>query len=126
VVDGIYREEGIKYDIVAEHEDTLWKMGLIPQEVIDTVTPMLKDVVDPTINGTGRQLKVRSCTVAAKTGTAEIGDNKSREISWFVGYRTDVPEEDARLVLVMLEIPADSKYTSLKFDIARAMLEMES
>ena len=126
IVEGIYREEGIQYDVVSEHVDSLWKTGLVPQEVIDTITPMLKDVVDPTINGTGRQLKVRSCTVAAKTGTAEIGDNKSREISWFVGYRTDVPEEDARLVLVMLEIPADSKYTSLKFDIARAMLEMDA
>ena len=63
---------------------------------------------------------------AGKTGTAEIGSDKSREISWFVGFRTGVSDEDARLALVMIEIPNEDKYTNLKFDIARAMLEMEA
>ena len=99
---------------------------MISEAAIDTITPMLKDVVNKEINGTGRQLRVENCVVAAKTGTAEIGNDKSREISWFVGYRTGVSDEDARLVLVMLEIPADTKYTTLKFDIARAMLELNT
>ncbi len=126
VVEGIYEENGVKYEVVEKHENRLWKENVISDAAIETITPMLKDVVDRTINGTGRELKVTSCVVAAKTGTAEIGANKSREISWFVGYRTGVSEEDARLVLVMLEIPADTKYTKLKFDIARAMLELDT
>ncbi len=125
VVEGIYRENGVKYDVVQQHADSLWKAGVISDAAIETITPMLQDVVDRSINGTGRNLKVESCVVAAKTGTAEIGNDKSREISWFVGYRTGVADEDARLVLVMLEIPAEDKYTSLKFDIARAMLELD-
>lgn len=125
-MEGIYEENGVKYEVVEKHENRLWKENVISDAAIETITPMLKDVVDRTINGTGRELKVTSCVVAAKTGTAEIGANKSREISWFVGYRTGVSEEDARLVLVMLEIPADTKYTKLKFDIARAMLELDT
>ena len=64
--------------------------------------------------------------MSGKTCTSEIGSDKSREISWFVGFRTGVSDEDARLALVMIEIPNEDKYTSLKFDIARAMLEMEA
>lgn len=126
VVEGIYQENGVKYDVVEQHVARLWKENVISEAAIDTITPMLKDVVNKEINGTGRQLRVENCVVAAKTGTAEIGNDKSREISWFVGYRTGVSDEDARLVLVMLEIPADTKYTTLKFDIARAMLELNT
>ncbi len=126
VVESVRREEGIRSVEVSAHQSSVWKTGVISQSAIDIITPMLKDVVDPTINGTGQKLKVKGCTVAAKTGTAEIGNDKSREISWFVGYRVGVSQEDARLVLVMLEIPAESKYTSLKFDIARALLSMKT
>ena len=126
VVEGVYRENGIKYEVVERHETSLWKENVISAAAIETITPMLKDVVDKELNGTGRQLRVKSCVVAAKTGTAEIGNDKSREISWFVGYRTGVSDEDARLVLVMLEIPAETKYTTLKFDIARTMLELDT
>ena len=125
VVEGVYKENGVKYEVVTQHETSLWKENVISEAAIETITPMLKDVVDRSINGTGRELKVENCVVAAKTGTAEIGDDKSREISWFAGYRTGVSEEDARLVLVMLEVPADTKYSSLKFDIARSMLELD-
>lgn len=126
VVEGVYKEEGIKYDLVTQHPDAPWRTDVISDAAIATITPMLEDVVDPELNGTGRKLRVKSCTVAAKTGTAEIGNDKSREISWFAGFRTGVSEEDERLVLVMLEIPADEDYTSLKFDIAREMLEIET
>ncbi len=126
VVKGLYRDNGILSEEVTAHVLSAWKTGVISQSAIDIITPMLKDVVDPNINGTGRSLKVKGCTVAAKTGTAEIGNDKSREISWFVGYRVGVADEDARLVLVMLEIPADDAYTTLKFDIARALLNLET
>ncbi len=126
VVKGLYRENGILFDEVTEHEISAWRTDVISDAAIALITPMLEDVVDPELNGTGRNLKVKGCKVAAKTGTAEIGDNKSREISWFVGFRVGVGAEDERLVLVMLEIPAQEEYTSLKFEIARAMLNMGS
>lgn len=125
VVEGLYREDGIRYKRVKQHPDASWKQDVISERAIDIITPYLEDVTNPAINGTGRNLKAKGCTVAAKTGTAEIGSSKSREISWFVGYRTGVSDGDARLVLVMLEVPAESKYAGLKFDIARPLLSME-
>jgi len=126
VVRGLYRDQGILSKEIIGHVLSAWKTGVISDSAIGVLTPMLEDVVDPEINGTGRNLKVKGCTVAAKTGTAEIGNDKSREIAWFAGYRVGVSDEDARLVLVMLEIPAEDDYTELKFDIARALLNMES
>ena len=76
-------------------------------------------MVDHNLNGTGRSLKVTSVTVAAKTGTAEIGNDKSRQISWFAGFRCDTEDKDARLVLVMLEVPTTDEYASLKFDMLK-------
>lgn len=126
LIEGYYRENGFRYRETEKSEKQTWKTGVVSSDAIMTLTPMLEDVVDPTINGTGRNLKVRSCKIAAKTGTAEIGNDKSREISWFVGFRTGVEEEQARLVLVMVEIPTgDAELTSIKFELARPMLEIK-
>ncbi len=124
VVKGLYREDGILSREAVGRAPSAWRTGVISDAAISTLIPMLEAVVDPDINGTGRNLKVKGCKVAAKTGTAEIGNDKSREISWFAGYRVGVSEEDARLVLVMLEIPAKEEFTQLKFDIARALLNL--
>ncbi len=124
IIEGLYETEGIKYHNVSKTTPTVWKSGVIGQSALDIVVPYLKDVVDPKLNGTGQSLRVSSVTVAAKTGTAEIGNDKSRQISWFAGFRCDVEDADARLVLVMLEVPTTEEYASLKFDIAREMLKM--
>ena len=76
-------------------------------------------------------------TIIGKTGTAEITDDKSKELAWFVAWRdkepdgTDITTEEARLVCVMLEInlnsegkiPANTEIAQMKFDIARCMLK---
>ena len=126
IVDGLYETEGIKYNDVSRVSPKVWKSGVIEQHSLDVIVPYLKDVVDHNLNGTGRSLKVTSVTVAAKTGTAEIGNDKSRQISWFAGFRCDTEDKDARLVLVMLEVPTTDEYASLKFDIAREMLKMSA
>ena len=126
IVDGLYETEGIKYNNVSRASPKVWKSGVIEQHSLDVIVPYLKDVVDHSLNGTGRSLKVTSVTVAAKTGTAEIGNDKSRQISWFAGFRCDTEDKDARLVLVMLEVPTTDEYASLKFDIAREMLKMSA
>ena len=124
IVKGLRRENGILSEQVSETERKVWRGDVMSDYAISTLTPMLEHVVSRDYNGTGYKLKVSSCTVAAKTGTAEVGNDKSREISWFAGFRTGVSEEDERLVLVMLEVPSKDEYSSLKFDIAREMLKM--
>lgn len=126
IVEGLYKTEGSRYSAVSIREPEIWIENAVTQSAVSNLLPMLEDVVNSKYNGTGRPLRVKNCTVAGKTGTAEIGSDKSREISWFVGFRTGVSDEDARLALVMIEIPNEDKYTSLKFSIARAMLEMET
>jgi penicillin-binding protein len=126
IVKGIYRTDGTEYVPEYETEPGMWKEGVIDGKTIDILEPMLKDVVDSQYNGTGSKLRVRDCVIAGKTGTAEIGNDKNREIAWFAGYRTGVDKDDARLVLVMLEVPARDEYSNLKFDIARQLLKMGS
>ncbi len=126
IVRAFYEEDGIRIHMVKESETEIWKENAVPDSVISDLLPMLEDVASRDYNGTGHPLKVNSCVVAAKTGTAEIGNDKSREISWFAGFRTGVSEENARLVLVMLEVPVGTEYSTLKFDIARELLKMSS
>lgn len=62
-----------------------------------------------------------------KTGTAELDAAKTRAISWFVGFRMGMENvEDERLVLVMFDVPYTDEYTSLKFDVARELLKLET
>ncbi|MBQ6704179.1 MAG: hypothetical protein IJN08_05130 [Clostridia bacterium] len=126
IVESLCETKGITYDTVSATEPRLWKSGVIDQASLDIVVPYLQDVVDHDLNGTGRSLKVNSVQVAAKTGTAEIGNDKSREISWFAGFRCGVEPADARLVLVMLEVPTEDEFQSLKFDVARELLKMSA
>ena len=125
VAKALYETDGLKYAPVKTFEGGTWIQGAIQPETIESLIPMMKDIMDPKLNGTGKRLRARGCTVAGKTGTAEIGSDKSREISWFVGFRTDVPEEDELLVLVVLEIPTDDEYKYIKFDIARELISMD-
>lgn len=126
LVHSLFKTDGRDYSAVWTREISVWKEGVIEESSIRTLTPMLEHVTSPDYNGTGRPLKVNSCTVAAKTGTAEIGSDKSREISWFVGYRTGVEPEQERLVMVMLEVPAKDEYGELKFEIARHLLKLSA
>lgn len=120
----LYATDGVDYKPVEVFEPATWIEGAVKTSTIATLLPMMKNIMSPDYNGTGRYLRARGCTVAGKTGTAEIGSDKSREISWFVGFRVDVPEEDELLVLVLIEIPTTDPYKNLKFDIARELISM--
>ena len=74
---------------------------------------MLQGVVDPNKNGTGRSLRVTNVDVAAKTGSAEIGKDKTRMYSWFAGFRLNVAQEDERVVIVMLDVRDSGAYSSV-------------
>lgn len=117
VVKGLYRTEGTEYTPVTQHENSVWKANILKQSTVDTLTPMLEDVIQ---SGTGAWLRMDN--IAGKTGTAQVGNDRSKEINWFVGYRLRTEED--RLVLVMLEVPANSKaFSQTKFDIARELLK---
>lgn len=126
VIDGLWSGSQTEYAPLWENSPETWKAGVISTYSLSKIVPMLEDVVNSDYNGTGRRLRVTSCTVAGKTGTAEIGSDKSREISWFAGFRVGVESGEERLVLVMLEVPASTEYSTLKLDIARHLLKMSA
>ena len=125
VTKALYRTEGIDYEPIRTFESGTWIEGAIQPETVATLEPMMENIMSRDYNGTGRFLRARNVKCAGKTGTAEIGSDKTREVSWVVAYRVDVPEEDELLVLVMLEIPTTDPYKHLKFDVARELISME-
>lgn len=119
IVDGLYKVTGISYSEQAKTAPEIWRGNVVTGSSIDAIVPMLVDVVK---RGTGYQLKMDD--IAAKTGTAQLGDDRKREISWFVGFR--VNSEEPRLVLVMLEIPANEhELSATRFHIARSLFQTE-
>ena len=127
ITDSIYRTEGIKHICVETVSPSVWIPNAISESTVNQIVPMLEGVMDPEKNGTGRKLRVPDCVIAGKTGTAELDAAKTRAISWFVGFRMGMENvEDERLVLVMFDVPYTDEYTSLKFDVARELLKLET
>ena len=125
VMSALYRTDGVEYSAYETFENGTWIEGAVQPKTIEILLPIMKNIMTKGSGGTGQNLNARGVTVAGKTGTAEIGSDKSREISWVVCFRTDIPEEDELLVLVVLEVPNDKHYTGMKFDIARELISMD-
>ncbi len=142
VVDSVWHADGTNYSLVYENEPQVWK-HLLQQSTVDTLLPSLRMVC---LEGTARFMSrsfitkgplTLGYTFAGKTGTAEITDDKSRELAWFVCWRDTVSDtgepvtaENARLCCVMLElnlvngkIPSNTEIAQMKYDIARALLK---
>ena len=109
------RTDGLKYDTLSETKPEVWKKGAVAKRTLNILTPLLEDVVN---KGTAKQAKIPGVRIAGKTGTAEIGSEKSREISWFAGYWLDGYYD--RLVVVMADVAANQG--SVKFEIAKDLL----
>ena len=125
ITDGLYVTDGVEYKCIRKSEYSVWMEDAISTNAINKIIPMLQGVVDPNKNGTGRSLRVTNVDVAAKTGSAEIGKDKTRMYSWFAGFRLNVAQEDERVVIVMLDVPDSGAYSSLKFQIARELLKLD-
>ena len=125
IMDGLYVTDGVEYKCIRKSEYSVWMEDAISTNAINKIIPMLQGVVDPNKNGTGRSLRVTNVDVAAKTGSAEIGKDKTRMYSWFAGFRLNVAQEDERVVIVMLDVPDSGAYSSLKFQIARELLKLD-
>ena len=137
VVDSIWHADGTDYTLVEQHYPQVY-MQLIQPTTVEMIYPALQQVCEI---GTARHMNKSFITkaplktgysFAGKTGTAEITDNKTKELAWFGCWRdkdasgNPVTEENARMIVVMLEIDltsAPTEWAQMKFDIARAMLK---
>ncbi|MGI6169601.1 MAG: penicillin-binding transpeptidase domain-containing protein [Christensenellales bacterium] len=118
VVSSLTQDNGRSYEAVEETQPSLWKENVIDPSTLQTLTPMLEQVMT---NGTGRSLRVDGVTIAGKTGTGRGGDNK--ELGWFAGWWEDGDEN--RLALVLVEGSQETTGSS-KFNIARALLQPDT
>ena len=110
------RTEGTEYVVVEEMPVSVWKEDVVTQDALETIVPMLHRVVE---EGTGRRADIDGLTIYGKTGTAEIGSDKTREIGWFIAFVDN--EEYSRLVSVTLELPANYEGT-IRYDLVRELL----
>ncbi|MBT7121905.1 MAG: hypothetical protein HN948_02725, partial [Clostridia bacterium] len=115
LVEQICQTDGLAYNILQQNDAQVWIENAVSQASLDVLLPLLRKVVK---SGTGQYVKISGVDIAGKTGTAEIGNDKSREISWFAGYWTD--GYYPRLVIVMVDTAAEEG--AVKFDIAKKLL----
>ena len=107
------RTDGLEYVTLEDRDAKLWIGDAISGRSLNMLEPILNDVIE---QGTGRKARISGIDIAGKTGTAEI--DKTREISWFVGYWQNGSYD--RLVVVMVDGAAEEG--SVKFDIAKELL----
>lgn len=110
------RMEGTDYAVVDEYSESVWKENIISDHALSTIVPMLRRVVE---EGSGRKNHINGLTICGKTGTAEIGSDKTREIAWMIAFVENADYN--RLVCVTLELPANYKGT-IRYDLARELL----
>ena len=132
VVESIWQTENtIDYVEKYRHDPETWKT-ICSAANANAMMNMMIGVCRIEHGGTGRYLGVRSYVVAGKTGTAEVGTQKEKELAWFIAFRqsnpdgSEIKEEDERLVLVMLELDMNNlpdEYSLMKFKIAQALLK---
>lgn len=116
LVRAIRRMEGTDYAVVDEYSESVWKENIISDHALSTIVPMLRRVVE---EGSGRKIHINGLTICGKTGTAEIGSDKTREIAWMIAFVENADYN--RLVCVTLELPANYKGT-IRYDLAHELL----
>jgi penicillin-binding protein len=103
LVSGFKKMDGVSsYETVSAIEPSLLSENLISDRSLEYITPMLRKVVT---TGSGYNSRLADIETLGKTGTAEIGGNKEREIAWSIMFVRGMEYE--RLVCVVLEVPTD-------------------
>jgi penicillin-binding protein len=122
VVKSVNITQGPNYVEVKTFAPTVWRKGVVSQKNLNILLPYLKRVAQM---GTARALNqyknLKDYEICAKTGTAEIGNDKTREIAWLMAFTT---KKIDRLVCVCLEVPADGG--KIRTEIAKRMLAAEA
>ena len=101
-----------------ETSPTVWLEGLVDSGSYSAIEQAMEDVM--TI-GTAKSVRA-PFKMAGKTGTAEIGNDKSREISWLATYKNEDPKD----LVLMITLDTPSNQGGIKTDIARILLRVES
>ena len=115
IIEKMYAEEDGDYTQVYSPTPIVWKENLVSEYSLTKIENVLRDVVD---FGTAEAVKISGKNVYGKTGTAEIGNDKSREIAWFIGY---VYYPEPLLVCVTLEVPSGEG--AVRYEIAKPLLD---
>ena len=135
VVESIWQAEGQDYVETYHHESgETWKTICSEQHANEMAKMMVGVCALPEDKGgTARYLGIRrTYVIAGKTGTAEVGKEKEKELAWFIGFReskkdgTAFDPDEERLVLVMLELDMNNlpeEYSMMKFMIGRVLLK---
>lgn len=104
----------------AASERTVWKSAGLSSSTLSDVLEGLRMVVygnDEGDNGTAKAIRIDGQKLAAKTGTALKGTDKTESNSWIVAFQ----EDGDKLVLVLVEGPRNEGGEP-KLEIAREML----
>ncbi|MGI6151534.1 MAG: penicillin-binding transpeptidase domain-containing protein [Christensenellales bacterium] len=109
--------QGEKYLVEQCAAPELWMRVQYDSSARDAIEQSLTDV---TVVGTARTLRP-PFEMAGKTGTAEIGNEKDREIGWLAIYRNEEPKDT--VLVVTLDTPEG--YSEVKLPIARYLLRRE-
>jgi len=115
IVEKIFSDIDGDYQQVFAATPIVWKDDVISEYSHAKLESILRDVVD---FGTAHDVSISGKNVYGKTGTAEIGNDKSREIAWFIGY---VYYPEPLLVCVTLEVPAGEG--AVRYKIAKPLLD---
>jgi penicillin-binding protein len=122
IVKSVNSTHGPEYIADQSFTPSVWRKGVVSQKNLNILLPYLKLVAQV---GTAKALlsdgKLADYGLCAKTGTAEIGNDKTKEISWLIAFTTKKMD---RLVCVTIEVPAG--VTDLRTEIARQMLEADA
>lgn len=105
--------ENHQYKVSEQFDPTVWKEDVIDSYSQSVISPFLRKVVT---HGTGKGAYLSGVNIYGKTGTAEIGNDETREIAWFIGYTKDT---NPKLVCITLEVPAEQG--RVKLDIAKEL-----
>lgn len=112
-----YDEEG-NYVTVESFEPEVWKKSVIGSDALATLSSSLRQVVE---SGTAKSIQIEGITLAAKTGTALKGDDKTKESSWISAWYQGMTED--RLAMVMVDGPR--REGRFKFQIAKELLKQD-
>ncbi|MEG2188464.1 MAG: penicillin-binding transpeptidase domain-containing protein [Christensenella sp.] len=104
---------------VDEPGTTVFREAAMSERAIEIEKPALRRVM---IDGTGyNALLGNKFNIYGKTGTAQVGENQSREVNWVIALN----EDDGKLYLVAVETNA-GEGTVPKLGILRGMVDEES
>ena len=117
VVGSLWRSEGRDYVCLEETQPELWMTVAHNKAARNAIEKSLEDV---TKVGTAKSLKP-PYEMAGKTGTAEIGAQKDREIGWLAVYKDEAPRD--MVLTITLDVPTD--YGSLKLNVGHYLMETE-